>query len=323
MTDKLKYAKLIIDLESQAISQLSNSIDSSFIDAVDALLALSKSGRVVVSGMGKAGFVGMKISATLASTGVPSFFLHPAEAVHGDLGRYTKDDIALVLSNSGETEEVLRMIPFLKQTGCKIISITGNTKSNLRKYSDISLFIGELSEAGPLGLAPTTSTSVMLALGDALAMTVLKNQNFTREQFAQNHPGGNLGASLIPVKDLMRTGTEICIAKEEENTKSVIQKVVDTKNRAGAAIVINNQGELTGVLTDGDLKRKLIKSTDFLNEPIANIMTCNPKSINEESLVADALKMVTDYKIDEIIVVNSKNQPVGLLDIQDVLLTKK
>ncbi|MCB0335567.1 MAG: SIS domain-containing protein, partial [Bdellovibrionales bacterium] len=207
----IKSGKQIMQSEAASIDEVAESLDASFSAAVELILARSKDGHVIVSGMGKAGFVGMKISATLASTGIPSFFLHPAEAVHGDLGRYTENDTALLLSQSGSTDEVLRILPQIKKTGCSIIAITARSDSPLGTQSDVVIQMGAVKEAGPLGLAPTSSAAVMLAIGDALAMTILEVQGFTPEQFAQFHPAGNLGRSLVPVSEIMRTGKKLCI----------------------------------------------------------------------------------------------------------------
>ncbi|MCB0319186.1 MAG: KpsF/GutQ family sugar-phosphate isomerase, partial [Bdellovibrionales bacterium] len=253
----LEYAKEIISLEATAVKTVAEHIDQSFIDAVDLILNMPPEGRVICFGMGKAGLIATKISATLASTATPSFFLHPAEAIHGDLGRFTKYDITLAFSKSGETEEILRVLPFIKRVGAKVIAVTANPNSNLSEHADLTLNIGDTEEVGPLRLAPTTSTTAMLALGDALAMTVLSKRDFTPEQFALNHPGGSLGRSLMKANELMRTGEEHCIVNETEITKTVIHKITITPRRPGAASIVNASGELVGVFTDGNLRRCL------------------------------------------------------------------
>ena len=269
--------------------------------------------------MGKASFIAMKISATFASTGVPSFFLHPAEAAHGDLGRYSKGDVALLISNSGETAEMLLVIPYIKRIGCPIIAITGNSVSSLASHSDITLSIGKVAEAGPHGLAPTTSTTAMLALADALAMAVFSRQEYSRERFAFYHPGGNLGASLLSVSEVMRKDDENCIVPQTLKTSEVLHRITTTKGRPGAASVVDQNGVLTGVFTDGNLRRCLEQGSDFLHKPIAEVMTRNPKVISAGKLAPEALQLLSQHKIDQIIVIDSANHPVGMVDIQDLV----
>lgn len=322
IADLINYAKSILNLESFAIQALNEQISESFAHAAELILHTSKQGHVIVSGMGKAGFVGMKLSATFASTGVPSFFLHPAEAVHGDLGRYRKTDLALLLSNSGETEELNRTIPQIRQIGCPLISITASATSTLGRHSDLVLTLGNIEEACPLGLAPTASTAAMLALGDALAMTILKMQNFTREQFAFFHPAGKLGRKLLKISEVMRTEDRNLIVPETMIAREVIRAMTATPGRPGAAAVVDNKGKLNGIFTDGDLRRLLGQSDDFLNQPIANSMSKNPRTISDSALAADAMAILSEFKIDQVIVVNDNNQPVGLVDIQDLFETR-
>lgn len=317
--DILSYGKSIVGLEAEAVNSICGLIDSSFETAVKMILSIPSTGRVIVSGIGKAGFIGMKISATLASTGTPSFFLHPAEAVHGDLGRYAKDDIALILSNSGETPEILRILPSIKRVGCPIISITGSRSSTLAKHSEATLLIGKVDEVGPLGLAPTTSTTVMLALGDALAMTVLNQRGFSKEEFAQYHPGGALGRKLMTVAEAMRQGDEHAVARDNLLCKEVIHIISATKGRPGAAAIVNGEGKLVGVFTDGDLRRCLDLNINFLNEPISKYMGRSPKTCNASQLVEEALHLMSQFKIDQLLVTDEENRPIGTLDIQDVL----
>ena len=311
-------ANNVIKSEIEALNNIKSSIDDNFIVAVKMLLELGKDSKVIVSGIGKAGFIAMKISATLASTGVPSFFLHPAEAIHGDLGRFRKHDIALILSNSGETEEVLKILPSIKIIGCPVISITGNSESTLAKNSDIVLSLNKTKEACPLGLAPTSSTTAMLVLGDALAMAILKEQNFTAEQFAFYHPGGALGRSLMKVSEIMRTDDKLCIVNENDVTKKVIQKITETKGRPGDAIIVNNDGILVGIYTDGNLRRNLSENNNFLEQPVKNVMGKNPKKIHPDKLIQEASRILRECEIDQIIVADEDNIPVGLIDIQDI-----
>ena len=314
----IDYATEILNAEADAIRAVAPLLDERFESAVRLICDLQTEGRVVVSGMGKAGFVGMKISATFASTGTPSFFLHPAEAVHGDLGRTTKRDIALVLSNSGETGEVIKLLPYLARVGCSLISITGNPRSTLSKRSDISLSIGAITEAGPCNLAPTTSTTAMLALGDALAMTVLSRKPFSPEQFALYHPGGSLGRALLTVEEIMRRGAALCVVPEEQITRRVLAAISETQGRPGAAAIVNKKGHLVGVFTDGDLRRCLASGEQFLDAPIATVMSIHPKTVEPSRLAQEAFRILHEHKIDQIIVMNKDGTPVGLVDIQDL-----
>jgi arabinose-5-phosphate isomerase len=313
------YAKKVLLTEAKAIEKLADLIDENFDHAVKTILEMPQGGRIVISGMGKASFIAMKFSATLASIGVPSFFLHPSEAVHGDLGRYTKNDISIILSNSGETPEILRMLPHIKEIGCPLISITSSKDSNLAKHSDIVLRIGKQDEVGPLGLAPTTSTTVMLALGDALAMALLNSKEFSLKDFARFHPGGDLGRSLTLVSEIMRTGEENCIVPQTMKTREVIHAISATKGRPGAACVADNKGKLFGIFTDGNLRRCLEEHADFLDHPVSDFATKNPKVIHKDKLVQEALRVMTETKIDQIIVTDDDKSILGLIDIQDLV----
>jgi len=318
-SSSLALARQILSDEGQAILHLRDLLDESFDHAVSILLDMEQHGRLVVSGMGKAGIIGMKLSATFASTGIPSYFLHPAEAVHGDLGRFTSKDVALILSNQGETGEVLAMLPNLKRMGCPTICMTSRSSSSLAKHSDVVLLIGEQKETGPLGLAPTTSTTVMLALGDALAMAALQKQNFTREQFAFYHPSGSLGRALMTVRDIMRSDKKLCQVAPSLKIREVIHSISKTEGRPGAAVVVNPDNSLAGIFTDGDLRRCLQEDKDFLDLPVAQKMGKNPKTVKESALVQDALRILSENKIDQVIVLNDADHPVGLVDIQDIV----
>ncbi len=317
-SDPIALAKEILALEAQAVSGLCDHIGDSFLEATKEILSIQGSGRLVITGMGKAGFIGQKLSATFASTGVPSFFLHPAEAVHGDLGRFTESDIALILSNSGETEEIIRLLPHIKRRGCHIISMTAKPDSSLGKHSDVILQIGDWKEADPLGLAPTTSTTAMLALGDALAMAVQVQQNFTKEQFAEFHPGGSLGRALLTVEEIMRTGDNLCLVTADMHAREVLHAVSSTPGRPGAAIVVDDDKKLVGIFTDGDLRRCLAKEPNFLHQEIRKHMGQSPKSIAPHALIQSAQKIMTEHSIDQLIVVDDSNSPIGMLDIQDI-----
>ena len=315
----VEYGRSIIQQEIAALSQVASLLGDSFGRAVDTIISLPSGSRIVVSGMGKAGFVAQKISATLSSIGFPSFFLHPADAVHGDLGRFNESDLALLLSNSGEPSEVVRLLPTLEQRGSHIISITSSAGSTLGQHSDIVIETGYFPEAGPLGLAPTTSTTVMMAIGDALAMTLVNKRGFTREEFAAFHPGGSLGRSLMLVSEIMRTGTSCCVVPESMNTKEALHRITETKGRPGAAAIVNDTGTIVGVFTDGNLRRSLDQDVGFLSKPIGSLCSRMPITITREKLAQEAARIMQERKIDQIVVVDDRNVPVGLIDIQDLL----
>jgi len=311
----IKYAKTVLEAEADAIKTLSARLNREFQKAVRLILACK--GRVVVSGMGKMGIIGEKISATLASTSTPSLFIHPAEAYHGDLGRIVRDDIVLLLSNSGETDEVIRLIPALKKIGTKIISLTRSAKSTLGKLSDVVLELGKIKEACPWDLVPTASTTAALALGDALALTIFRHRKLTREQYAFYHPGGELGRRLLKVKDIMHQGQDNPTVRADQTVKQAL--IVITRKRAGAVSVINKKGSLRGIFTDGDLRRHLERDPQILSRPIKEVMTLRPRTINQNALATEALHLLKDKKIDELPVVDDKYNVVGMLDIQDLL----
>ncbi|NMC63763.1 MAG: KpsF/GutQ family sugar-phosphate isomerase [SAR324 cluster bacterium] len=309
----------MIASEGDAIRELASCIDENFSRAVQMLLNMPQGSHVVVSGMGKAGIIGMKISATLASTGVSSFFLHPAEAIHGDLGRFSPNDIALILSNSGETKEILDILPAIKRFLCPIISITSNPDSALAKYSDVVLRVLREKEAGPFGFAPTTSTAMMLVLGDALCMALTKERGLSPEEFAVYHPGGDIGRALMSCGELMRRDDEHCVVIENTLAREVLHAITSTKGRPGAASVVDAEGVLKGIFTDGDLRRCLEKELDFLNKPISQVMGKTPKTIAPDRLAQEALAILNKFKIDQIIVIDEQKHPIGMIDIQDLV----
>lgn len=315
---KESYAKKILKVEANAISALLDNFPKDFDQVVDLIAENAGSSHLVTSGVGKASFVAMKSSATFASTGVPSFFLHPSEALHGDLGRFRKDDIALLVSHSGESIEVLNMLPIIKRIGCKIICITASRKSELGQYSDYVLETGKISEACPLGLAPTASAIVMLALTDALAMSVLKQRNFTSEEFALYHPAGSLGRKLTPVTEVMRKGAEHCVVSQDLLTKEVLSKISETPRRPGAASIVDKSGKLSGVFTDGDFRRFLNQGVEFLEKQVSTLMSKTPTTISNKALAQEALRIMSSKKIDQLIVVDENCVPVGMIDIQDL-----
>ncbi len=309
-------AKQVIRIERDAITALLSRVGRDFENACE--IILKSRGRVVMTGIGKPGFIAQKISATLSSTGTPSLFMHPAEALHGDLGRVTKDDVVVAISNSGQTEEIIKMLPLIKKIGCKLIAFTGNTKSLLAKYSDAVLDVSVKKEACPHNLAPTASTTAMLVLGDALAVSLLKKKGFRAEDFAFYHPGGSLGKKLLlKVSDIMRTGKANPIVRDDMKLKHVLYKITDA--RAGSATVIDSKGKLVGIFTDGDLRRRLKEGQRILDEPVKRVMTADPIAIAGDHLAAEALDLLRSKKIDEVPVVDKKRRPIGLLDVQDIL----
>ena len=312
----IKRAKQVLKIERDAINNLISRIDAEFQKVVETIYRTK--GRVIVTGMGKPGFIAQKISATLSSLGTPSLYLHPAEALHGDLGRVTKDDVIVSLSNSGETEELVKLLPVIKKIGAKLISIVGNTKSTLAKNSDFVLDATVKREACSLGLAPTASTTAMLAMGDALAVALLDKRGFKEKDFALYHPGGILGKRLLlKVEDIMRRGDANPLVKESALVKDVLFKI--TKARAGSACVIGTDKKITGIFTDGDLRRHLEADSNITTKKVREVMTKNPVVIKKNKLAVEALQILRSKKIDEIPVVDAKNRPIGLVDVQDLL----
>ncbi|MDD5077492.1 MAG: KpsF/GutQ family sugar-phosphate isomerase [Candidatus Omnitrophica bacterium] len=314
--DLIKRAKEVLEIEAQAIRLLKDRLGGGFVKAVD--LILKSKGRVVVSGMGKTGIIAQKFSATLASTGTPSLFLHTAEAIHGDLGKVTSEDVVIILSNSGSTEEMKKLLPILKKIGAPIISLTGNSKSVLAKYSDIVLDVSVKKEACPLGLAPTASTTATLAMADALAVCLLERKGFKEKDFAFFHPGGALGRRLLlTVQDIMRQGVSCAVVRQDKLVAEVMLAI--THARAGSAIVVDKNGKLEGIFTDGDLRRHLASDKDLTARLIKDVMTKNPTVVDKDMLAAEAMRILQAKKIDEVPVVDRFRRPVGLLDVQDLL----
>jgi arabinose-5-phosphate isomerase len=318
----LEYARRVIEAEADGMRAVAHIVDESFAKAAE--MIYNCKGAVIVSGIGKAGLIGRKISATLASTGTPSHFLHPAEAVHGDVGRLRKEDIILALSYGGETDEVLRVINLVKQLEIKLIAITGDSDSTLSKHSDVVLCMGKMNEACPLGVAPSVSTACMLAIGDALAFTVMKSRNFGIEDFARFHPGGSLGANLITVEQSMmfKPGEELPIACVTDSVKEMLEKTGHIK-RHGAVMVVDKNGRLAGIITDADIRRLMTKKGKAVFElKAADIMTANCKKIRSDALASEATAIFHKYRIDELPVVDADDKPVGLIDVQDILTIK-
>jgi arabinose-5-phosphate isomerase len=311
----LEHAKEVLKAEAEAILSLLPRLDGRFTKAVERIVACT--GQVIVTGMGKAGLVGQKISATFASTGTPSIFLHPAEAYHGDLGRVRRQDLVLALSNSGETDEILQLVPHVRKIGAEVVSLTARADSSLGKISDIVLEMGRIEEACPLRLAPSASTTALLALGDALALTVLQLRGFSQEQFAFYHPAGALGRKLQKVREVMRSGERHQVVREETTVTEAIGLI--TRARAGAISIVDAHGRLSGIFTDGDLRRMMSREPDRLTGPIRDVMTRRPTTVGPDQLAVEALKILREKKIDEVPVVEAAGQPVGMLDVQDLL----
>lgn len=312
----LNTAREILLTEAKAIQRLARKVGREFEKALT--LLESCQGRVIVTGMGKPGFIARKIAATLASTGTPSFFLHPAEAVHGDLGMVTQEDVMVVISNSGETEEIVKLLSTLKKIGVGLVAMTSNPKSPLARHADVVLDLGVNREACPLNLAPSTSTTASLAMGDALALSLLKKKGFRQEDFAQLHPGGSLGRKLLKVKDLMRKGRSNPVVREDTPLKKVLLTI--TSARAGSCTIVSYDRKLVGIFTDGDLRRHLREGGEIiLTQPVKKLATRKPLCIQQDKLAAEALNLLRSRKIDELPVVDGKRRVVGLLDVQDLL----
>lgn len=309
--------KKVLQIEADAIANLVGLLDDSFDHAVD-LMYKCKS-RIIVTGMGKPGLIGRKIAATLASTGTPSLFLHPAEAIHGDLGMVTREDVIVAISHSGETEEIVKLLNTIKKIGSGLIAITGNKSSALARNSDVTVHVPIDQEACPLNLAPTASTTAQLAMGDALAIALLDKRGFKPEDFALYHPGGSLGRKLLTVKDIMRKGADNPIVPRDITVKEALLAI--TGARAGSCSVVDEAGRLIGIFTDGDLRRHFEKNAtlDLAKEQIDSLMTPSPRAIDQERLAAEALHILREKKIDELPVVDTEGRAVGLLDVQDLL----
>lgn len=302
----------IINMEIDTIIKLRDSLDSSLTEALD--LMQNVKGRIIITGIGKSGHIGKKIAASLASTGTPSYFVHPAEASHGDLGMITEDDVIIAISNSGESTELIDIINYSKRFGIKLISITKNTNSTLAKAGDVVLLLPNNGEACPLGLAPTSSTTATLVLGDILTTGLIERKGFTKADFNSRHPGGKLGSILKKVSDLMHTDIEMPILNENSNMQEVLIEM--TSKRLGCVGFVNSLGELSGMLTDGDLRRYL--SPHILEEKAINLMTKNPKTIKKETMASEAIKIMHDKKITNLFVVEN-NKPIGVIHIHDLL----
>ena len=315
----LENARNVLKMEADAILELIPRINGQFTAAVELILACP--GRTVITGMGKSGIIGRKMAATLASTGTPSFYLHPAEGIHGDLGMVTADDVVIALSNSGETGEILHILPSLRRIGAKVIAMVGNPNSSLGKNADVVLDVGVSKEACPLGLAPTSSTTAALAFGDALAVALLSKRKFTADQFAVFHPGGSLGRKLLmTVADVMHSGDDNPLVKGDMKVQDALFVITD--KGLGAVSVVDDDNKMIGVLTDGDIRRGLSQGFSFLTRPVTELMTKSPKTITQDKLAAEALHLMESNKpraITVLPVIDAERHVIGLLHMTDLV----
>lgn len=317
---QLAWARTVLDTESKAIASLGARLDDDFLAAVDAVHRAK--GRVVVTAIGKPGFIAQKLSATLSSVGVPSLYLHPAEAAHGDLGRVAKGDVVIALSNSGATEELLRLVGPLKRVGVTFIVVTGDARSPLAKGADVVVDIGPIDEACPMGLVPTASSAALHAICDALAMTVAWRRELTAAEYARFHPGGKLGRSVMTVKELMRAGDANPLIRDTATLSEVVVVMTNTPGRPGAANVVDAKGRLKGIFTDGDLRRLAEKRALSLKTKVRDVMAKRPRCIGPDELVLTAAALMREAKIDQLPVVDREGCAVGLLDVQDLLAAR-
>jgi len=315
----LAMAREVLEIEAKAVSDLIGKLDQRFAQAVD--LILGSHGRVVVSGIGKSGHIARKIASTLASTGTPAFFVHPAEASHGDLGMVAREDVLIALSNSGESDELITIVPLLKRQGAKLIAMTGNPQSTLAREADVHLYAGAEKEACPLNLAPTASTTAALAMGDALAVALMQSKGFTRDEFAASHPGGTLGRKLLThVRDVMRAGKD---APRVAQSASAMDGVLEmSRGRMGMTAVLDEKGRVAGILTDGDLRRALEKGVDLRTSRITDIMTQGPRTIGPDKLAVEAVEVMERHKVNQILVVDAERKLLGALNMHDLFRAK-
>ena len=316
MSTSIERGKEVIRIEAEALEALASKIDENFAASVD--LIFNSTGRVIVTGMGKSGLVARKIVATMNSTGTAAVFLHPSDAVHGDLGMVRAEDVVICLSKSGDTEEIRQLVPMFRRIGAKIIAMVGTVGSHLAQQSDIVLDTSVKEEACPHDLAPTASTTATLALGDALAIALLDKRGFTKEEFAMFHPGGNLGKRLLlRVEEMMVSGENIPIVREEVPLSDAIVEM--TSKRLGSTCVVDAAGKLRGIVTDGDLRRLLQRTSNVTNVTAADAMTKNPKTIRKGLLAATALEEMESYNITQLVVVDEQHRPVGMLHLHDLV----
>ena len=317
-SDAVRSAHQVLDIEAQAIVALKDRIGADFEHATRIILECR--GRVVVCGIGKSGHIARKIASTLASTGTPAFFVHAAEASHGDLGMITRDDVFVALSNSGESAELLVIVPLIKRRGAKLIALTGNPDSSLGDQADVCLYAGAAKEACPLNLAPTASTTAALALGDALAVALMTARGFSDRDFASSHPGGKLGVKLTLVRDAMRTGQALPHVNQSASIYEAVAEM--SRGRMGVTAVVDDAGAVVGIFTDGDLRRNLDRAADFRTIGIADVMTHAPRTIHPEKLAAEAVEIMERHKVNQLLVVDDAERLIGALNMHDLFKAK-
>ena len=315
----LNLGRQVLDIEAAAVQALSARLDENFLHALNVILNCE--GRVIVSGMGKSGHIARKIAATMSSTGTPAYFVHPGEASHGDLGMVASTDVFIALSYSGESQELMTIVPIIKRQGAKLISMTGNPASSLAKVADVHLNAAVDREACPMNLAPTASTTASLALGDALAVALLDAKGFNAENFARSHPGGSLGRRLLTrVSDVMRTGTRMPMVPEDAMLGAALMEM--SRKGVGMTAIVNGNNVVKGIFTDGDLRRTLEKNLDFGSTPVKNVMSENPRCIGPDSLAAEAVQLMEQHSISQMLVVDEQHRLVGALNMHDLLHAK-
>lgn len=316
----LEYARGVLEAEARAILGLRERLGEPFLRALELLRTCA--GQVVVTGMGKAGLIGQKLSAVLASTGVRSVYLHPAEAFHGDLGRVAPGDVVLALSNSGTTEELVQLLPSFRRLGTPVVALTGDGQSPLARGADLVLDIGRIEEACPLGLVPTASTAALHALGDALAMALLRERSFGTEDYARLHPGGKLGRAVLRVHELMRTGTRNPLVRDTDRLSQAVVTMTNTPGKPGATSVVDAHGRLVGIFTDGDLRRLVEQGWRDFDAPVRAVMGHQPRCVQPQLLVLEAARLMSEAQVDQLPVVDDAGRCVGLLDVQDLLAAR-
>ncbi len=317
----LELGRKVLEAEGKAIAAIASRIGEGFTAAVR--MVYSCEGKVVLTGIGKAGIIAQKVSATLASTGTQSIFLHPVEALHGDLGRLGRADVVIALSHSGESEEIIRLLDHIKRRGASLIAISASDDSLLGRYADVTLCYGDVEEASPLGLVPTVSTSCMLGVGDALALTVMEMRNFQAEDFAAFHPGGALGRKLLKVEEAMtfRKGEKLAVASDAVTLREALEEGEKVKRRSGALLLVDEEGRLSGIITDADLRRLLLRdpAKNLLGRCVGEVMTRDPKHVHLGELASEALAIMNEHRFDELPVLDPEHRPVGLIDVQDLV----
>lgn len=317
-----QFALQVLQTEAAAVSAVASGIDDAFERAVR--LILDCPGAVLTCGIGKAGIIARKLSASFSSTGTPSHFLNPAEGVHGDVGSIRNGDLVVILSDSGETEEILRMLSILKKLNHPVISISAARNNSLARFANVSLAYGKVREACPLGLAPSASTTAMLAMGDALFLSVMKLRKFTSDDFAIYHPAGQLGRKLIKVSEAMtfKVGENLPVASDQLTVGEVLRQVSKIKRRSGAVILVNGREQVSGIFSDGDLRRLITDDVGALQRPVGDVMTRNPKRVRGDALASEAMAVMKQFRIDELPVVDADDRPIGLIDVQDLVVLK-